>query len=137
MTNTTDAIKNVMDMCANYYSHNSTNPEMSENILSDLIKNMKTELLIEDNFADIGVYSTIIHKEFREILNLYCLKTPYGYNSKDPSFKIIGTDGVYVISYTYDNNIYNSFPMSTYNVDIISNYALLHDILFCLILKTY
>ena len=139
MNNNAYAINTVMNLCANPISLDSNiDFELTKSMILEKIEDNKTtNLLIEDIFADINVYSINIHKSSRDIFKMYGYKTPYGYSSKDPSFEVVNSDGVYVIRYKYKNIMYNSFPMSTYNTDIISNYALFHDIIFCLYLNMY
>ena len=104
-------------------------------MIINIINTNKT-LLIEDHIADIDVSGTQIYQDKRDIFCINRFKT-IRYNSMDPTFCINNNNDMYVISYTYNNTIYYGVPMSTYNVDIISNYAFLHDVIFSYVLKQY
>ena len=98
--------------------------------------NTTDKYLVEDYFADIDQNGIQIHKNMQSIFCINRFKT-IRYNSIDPTFRIINNYGIYTIEYTYNNNNYYSMPMSSYNIDIISNYAFFHDVIFSYVLKQY
>ncbi len=136
MTDVNNTIKNILELVSNTYGFENQTCNISylKYLILTTIKNCDM-FLIEDCLANINKYSIQIHKDKRSTFCINCLKT-VTYNSIDPTFRIIN-NGTYIIKYTYDNKDYRSFPMSTYDIDIISNYAFFHDVIFSHILKQY
>jgi hypothetical protein len=132
-----DSMDNLIKRFANTYGFERSTQDISK--LKDLvlIASQNTGMfLIEDNIADIDASGIQIHLDKRDIFCINRFKT-ITYNSKDPTFRIVKDDGVYIISYIYNGKKYCSMPMDSYDVDIVSNYGFFHDIIFSYVLTEY
>ena len=137
MSNIIYKLDELINLFSNTYGFETNICDIS-NLTKLILNTINTtdKYLVEDYLADIDQNGTQIHKNMQSIFCINRFKT-ITYNSIDPTFRIINTNGTYIIKYTYNNNNYYSMPMASYNIDIISNYAFFHDVIFSYVLKQY
>jgi hypothetical protein len=137
MSNIIYKLDELINLFSNTYGFETNICDIS-NLTKLILNTINTtdKYLVEDYLADIDQNGIQIHKNMQSIFCINRFKT-ITYNSIDPTFRIINTNGTYTIKYTYNNNNYYSMPMASYNIDIISNYAFFHDVIFSYVLKQY
>jgi hypothetical protein len=139
MNNIIYSLNDIIKICANTYGHTNScdKTKLSHLVKTQIDKYSDMNNIFEYLFADIDTTGISIANKYRDIFCINRFKSSSVYNSTDPTFKVETSNDLYYISYIYNDKKYNSICYDSYNIEIFSNYAFFHDVLFSYILEKY